>query len=173
MHLYNPLQYADENITDFFNLGGAVSYLIYFTAGIFCCRWGLIRRYLQPTLPAVLVSAALSMALVAAVPDFYAKDLLSAFNGIVLSLYVCQIYENRRWTFLDHLFGSAYAIFLFSWFPQTASQQVFISLTHSPLWTGSLLALVTGVYIPWFIYKGLMRYRQSKSGSIIAFLCGH
>lgn len=173
VNLHNPLQYIDVSIVDFFNLGGAVSNLIYFIAGIFCCQWNLIKKYLQPTLPATLLSAAVSIAFVTVIPDFFAKELISAFNGIILSLYICQNYEKRQWTFLDHLFGSSYAIFLFSWFPQTASQQIFTSLTHAPLWIGSLLAMITGVYIPWLIYKGLIRYKKTPCGSIIAFLCGH
>lgn len=172
-YLYNPFQNVDENITDFFNIGGAVSYLVYFTTGIFCYRWDLIKKYLQPTLPTILLSSAISIAFITVIPDFYSKDLLSSLNGIVLSLYLCQIYEKRQWSFLNHLFGSSYAIYLFSWFPQTASQQIFIPLTHAPLWVGSLLALITGVYIPWLIYKGLIRYQKTKSGSIVAFLCGH
>ena len=114
----------------------------------------------------------LSVCFVVEVPDFEGKDVVTAVNGILMSVFLGKIYTSNGWHFLHHLFGASYAIYLFSWFPQVLSLQVFLKLTHAPYWIGGILATVTGIYLPLFVYKLIIRYKQKRLGKVLAFLTG-
>lgn len=92
--------------------------------------------------------------------------------GIVMSLFLGCIYIKYNWRFLHHLFGASYAIYLFSWFPQVLSQQVFLNVIHVPSSVGTLLAIFTGIYIPLFIYKWIIKNKGNKIGYVVAVLTG-
>ncbi len=89
-----------------------------------------------------------------------------------MSVALAKVYINLNASFLNHLFGASFAIYLFSWFPQVASQQIFIGITHSPWWVGSILAFTSGVYIPLLIYRLIQKYKESKPGRVMAFFSG-
>ncbi len=162
LHSYNPL-----GGVGLLNLGGAASFLLYFCLGFFCCRYRVVERIVySPWLTAL--SFALSLILVVTV----GTGILTALNGIVLSILLGRLYLKRQWRFLHHLFGASYAIYLFSWFPQAASQQVFLGITHAPWQAGGALAFVSGVYIPWLIYRWIMKHKGTRWGKRVAFLTG-
>ena len=168
LHLFNPL----EGIR-LFNLGGVVDYLFYFASGYYTCRFHLAER-MQPHLGiGFCLTGILSVVFVTLIPNFLGKDVLTAINGIVFSLLLGQMYVQQQWHFLHHLFGASYAIYLFSWFPQVASQQIFLGLTHAPWQVGGILAFFTGIYIPLFIYKWIVRHKQGRIGQYVALLTGH
>lgn len=167
IHLFNPLEGVK-----ILNLEGVVDYLFYFVLGYGCCRWSIFMRLGKRVYKEALVSFIMSILLVFALPDFWGKDVLTALAGIILSLYLSKIYVLRDWHFFHHLFGASYAIYLFSWFPQTALQQVVQGFTHAPWQLTSVLAMVTGVYIPWLIYKWIVRHKQNRIGHFVALLTG-
>ena len=167
LHLFNPAAHLR-----LMNLSGVASYLIYFFLGYYCCRYRIIDRLTPHIHAGAAASGLLSLALVTVVPDFMGKDLIAACNGILLSILLGKIYLRHRAHFLDHLYGASYAIYLFSWFPQVVSQQVFLSLTHAPWQVGSVLAILTGTYLPLLIYKLIVRYKGTRPGRIVAFLTG-
>lgn len=117
--------------------------------------------------------AVFSIVLTFSLPSFIGKDVLTALTGILFSIFLANIYMKNNWHFLNHLFGASYAIYLFSWFPQIASQQLFLGLTHAPWWVGSILAIITGVYVPLFIYKWISKFKSGVIGRYIALLVGH
>lgn len=168
LHVFNPL----SNIL-LLNLGGVVNYLFYFALGYMACCYRLTERMDNYLSINIAWTFLLSVSFVTFIPDFMGRDILAACNGIMLSLFLGKAYVRHKCRFLNHLFGASYAIYLFSWFPQTASQQVFLSITHAPWQIGSLLAFVTGTYLPWLIYQWIIRYKTSKAGRCIAFLIGH
>ena len=92
--------------------------------------------------------------------------------GIAFCIYLGTLYVRYDCHFLDHLFGASYAIYLFSWFPQVASQQVLLSITHWPWQVGGVLAMITGVYIPFLLYKLIVRYKPTRIGRVVALLTG-
>ena len=107
-------------------------------------------------------------------PSYTSIDMLPDYVWEnALSLLLGQLYVQRQWHFLHHLFGASYAIYLFSWFPQVASQQIFLGLTHAPWQVGGILAFFTGVYIPLLIYKWIVRHKQGHVGRYVALLTGH
>lgn len=168
LHLFNPL----ESIR-LFNIGGVVGYLLYFALGYYTCRYHLPEQMHRHLGAGLCLTGVLSVLFVTLIPDFFGKDVLMAANGIILSLLLGQLYVQRQWHFLHHLFGASYAIYLFSWFPQVASQQIFLGLTHAPWQVGGILAFFTGVYIPLLIYKWIVRHKQGHVGRYVALLTGH
>ena len=178
LSLYNPLLELNDYVFSVFNMSGAVTHLFYFALGYYVRAWHLIRENASQVGLKVLLTFAVSVAMVVAKPDGLGDigervwDILAAVNGIIMSVQLCLLYVQRDRHFLDFLFGASYAIYLFSWFPQTASQQVFVSLTGSPRWVGSVLAFFTGVYLPWLIYKWIRCHKEGRVGKVIAFLSG-
>ena len=168
LHLFNPLKEIR-----LLNINGVVNYLIYFALGYYVCRYHITKHINNHLHPGLLLTGALSILFVTVIPNFWGKSLLMAANGILLSLLLGQLYVRKQWHFLHHLFGASYAIYLFSWFPQVASQQVLLALTHAPWQVGGLLAFFTGIYIPLLIYKWIVRHKKGRIGRYVALLAGH
>ena len=168
LHLFNPA--AGIGLL---NLNGVASYLLYFLLGYYCCRYRVADRLVIHPYAGAGATLLLSLAFVTIIPPFTGKDVLAACNGIALSIFLGQIYIARHARFLNHLYGASYAIYLFSWFPQVASQQLFLAVTHAPWQVGSVLAIVSGTYIPLLIYKLIMKYKGTHPGRCTAFLAGH
>lgn len=166
LHLFNPLQSIF-----ILNLQGVTDYLIYFLLGYYGCRTHIVERLRYPIAGFVLTFL-LSVCFVVEIPDFEGRELLTAINGILMSVFLGKIYTANNWMFFHHLFGASYAVYLFSWFPQVLSLQVFLRLTHAPYWVGGILATITGVYLPLFVYKWIIKHKQKGLGSMIAFLTG-
>lgn len=165
-HLFNPFAWIG-----FLNIGGVCYYLFYFILGYYFCEKKMEQRFLKRYILGLCCTLSLSLLFIY-IPSFIGKDVLMAINGIALSLFLGQIYIKYEWTFLHHLFGASYAIYLFSWFPQVLSQQVFLKLTHAHWIIGSCLALLSGVYIPLFFYKRIVENKTKKFGKVIAILTG-
>ncbi len=154
-----------------FNVSAAIYHLVYFALGYISCTYNWERHCMQKPTWVFSVTAVLSIALLLA-PECTGKDVLCAVNGIAMSVALAKIYVDSKASFLNHLYGASFAIYLFSWFPQVASQQMFIGLTHAPWWVGSILAFVSGVYVPLLAYRLIQRYKESKPGRLVAFLSG-
>lgn len=163
LNLFNP--FAEIQLL---NLGGVANYLFYFFVGYCCCRLH-VERHLPHW--SWIVALLLSVGFLR-LPAFSGRGVLMALNGIVLSLSLGQLYVRRNAHFLNHLYGASYAIYLFSWFPQVASQQVLFALTDAPWYVGSLLAVVSGIYLPLWVYRLIVRFKSRAWGRTLAFLTG-
>lgn len=168
LHIFNPL----ENIM-LLNLQGVMAYLFYFCTGYYCCQYHIVSQMDGKILTlCVCLSIILSILFISIVPPFIGWDVLKALNGIALSIMLGILYVRRQWHFFHHLFGASYAIYLFSWFPQVASQQIFLSVTDTPWQIGGILAFVTGIYIPWLLYRWIIRHKKKRIGQWIALFTG-
>lgn len=169
LHLFNPLK--EINIL---NIGGVLHYLFYFMLGYGCCRWTILKRMGKGSFvyTGFLGALVTSLLLVFVISDFQGKDVATALAGIAMGLYLSKIYVKKHWGFFHHLFGASYAIYLFSWFPQTASQQVLQGLIHAPWQLTSVLAIITGIYLPWLAYKWIVKHKYDSTGRYIALLTG-
>lgn len=165
LHLFNPCRGFD-----LLNLSGVVGYLFYFALGYYCCVCKC--NHTLSASKIVLITFGLSIVLILS-PVFFGKDVLMAINGILLSISLGKIYIAHNCKFFYHLFGTSYAIYLLSWFPQVLSQQVFLGVTHVYWMIGSGLAVVTGVYIPLLMYRWILANREKRIGKVAAFLVGH
>lgn len=166
LNLFNPLK--DVKI---FNISGVAQYAIYFVIGYYSCQKGVVTFLKDNAVWGVCITLCLSILLVK-MTGFEGKNMIMALNGIVMSLFIGQNYINYNCRFWDHLFGASYAIYLLSWFPQVLAQQVFLKLTNAPWMIGSFLAIVSGIYVPWLIYKWIASHKNNKLGKIAALLTG-
>lgn len=165
LHIFNPCRGID-----LLNLSGGVSYLFYFVLGY--CYFKYNREYKLSAFVLILITFGLSIVFVL-LPDFFGKDILMAVNGILLSISLGKYYVTNNCRFFNHLFGASYAIYLFSWFPQVVSQQLFLGITYAYWMIGSGLAIVTGIYIPLLMYRWIIAKRGKGIGKIVAFIVGH
>lgn len=97
---------------------------------------------------------------------------LTSFFGVLMMISFTKWIENRNYTFLDHLIGANYMIFLLSWYFNTATQQVLAHFTDFPWWVYTSLSLVCGIYIPCIIYKQMEKNPNSRYVKLTAFLLG-
>ena len=93
LHVFNPLK--DVSIL---NLQGVIEYLIYFLLGYYSCRTHLIERLRHP-IGGFMLTFLLSVCLVVEVPDFEGKDVVTAVNGIWMSVFLGKIYISNGWHF--------------------------------------------------------------------------
>lgn len=165
-HLFNPVE--DVKVL---NIGGVVGYLFYFALGYYVCRGKIEQKFENTPIYSATFTLLLSIFFIS-IPGFFGKDVLTAVNGIAMSISLGYIYTKRGMGFFHHLFGASYAIYLFSWYPQVLSQQVFLKLTDAPWQVATGLAIVSGVYVPFYIYKWIVKNKSKKYGKVIALLAG-
>ena len=98
--------------------------------------------------------------------------LLCSIFGIMMCISLAKIIEARNWHFLDHLQGANYMIFLLSWYCNVACQQVLSHFISLPWYIYSILSFVSGIYVPYLVYKYLENHQSSKSIRILTILMG-
>lgn len=141
--------------SEILNYPGVLAFLFYFVLG-----YALDLEMLQPILaqnrvkpvPALLLGVVFSIICYV----YPGKGWDSPFYGvvgIVMSLCLAGLYCRFNCRFFNPFYGSSYTIYLFSWFFQVASQQVFLSVTGAHWGFGSALAMVTGFFGPFAIFK--------------------
>lgn len=97
---------------------------------------------------------------------------LCTIAGIAMCISATRIMEEKNITFLDHLCGANYMIFLTSWFLNVLTQQVLAHYIALPWWVHSALSLTAGVYVPWLGYRYLRSHRDSRWVRVTALLLG-
>lgn len=167
IHIFNPIE-----CIEFLNMKGVVDYMFYFVLGYCSCSFNIMNTYNNLYLRSVFLIFT-SLVVVFILPPFIGKDVISALIGIWLSISLGQLYIRLGFRFLNHLYGASFAIYLFSWFPQVVSQQLFLGLTHAPWQVGTVLAVLTGIYVPFCIYKFLVKYKNTFIGKYLSLLLGH
>ncbi len=151
--------YLPVNFPKLMSVDMTVSCGFYFVAGAAYCRFApAIDRYVRWTSPAVFILfAAIWATLFFLSDDGLGYSAPRAFAGIAMCISFAKILEHRHYTFLDHLTGTNYLIFLLSWFCNVAAQQVLSHFVVLPWWVYTLLSLISGIYIPWLAYRYLLR----------------
>lgn len=115
------------------NIKGAVYYLFYVALGYWFCRSGIETRFSPAISTAVaVITFILSVAFVTKIPDFIGSKVIASVNGITMSIALGQLYVATRLKFLNHLYGTTFTIYLLSWLPQVASQQLQLAVTDAP-----------------------------------------
>ncbi len=133
------------------NLLGVIHFIFYFAMG-YAFRDSALEHDISRQSPVRLLLLTLAFSMVMLVtPHFNLKDQLTALNGILLSIALGRIYERTGCTFLNHLYGHTYTIYLFSGLFQILSLQVLLHFVSLPPHLFIPLAFVTGVYGPWLI----------------------
>ncbi|HIS10110.1 MAG TPA: acyltransferase [Candidatus Avibacteroides excrementipullorum] len=165
-----PLSAGDIRL---FNISKAINiHLLYFAAGYYFCKYGKMENFIAVHRGLVFgVTFVISIAMLL-LPDGDVKSLLLAFNGIAMSFAIAHIYVGRKWSFLNPYFEASYAIYLFSWFPQVFVQQFLLSFMDMPWLLNTALAFSSGFFVPYLIYRLIMRYKHTKVGKVVALLTG-
>lgn len=165
LNLLNPLSEIG-----FLNLGGVLGYSFYFVLGYVFCR-NNYERYLRfPALTAV-VTFVLSIFLMQ-YSEFGWYRLISAINGILMCYAMACIYRDKNWNFFNPFFGATFAIYLLSWFPQVLCRQLFMQEPDLSWSIGCMLSIVSGFYVPYWIWRWIVANRERKLTSLISFITG-
>lgn len=153
-------------------LGTACIYFVFFVFG-YWFRDSRMERVIERHAAAIFTCTfAISVAMVAA-PDFRLRFYLCAFNGVVMSIALARIYVDRRCHIIDHLNGASYTIYLLSWFPQVASQQMLMYLVPGIPWpVTTILAIVTGLYVPLAVYRWAGKHMSCRAVRFVAPVIG-
>lgn len=149
--LYGLVDFDHDSVL---NLRGVAHFYVFFAVG-YCFRQSraedtLARRWpLWATVPA---TALLSM--VAWLPrQSVWLQLCVALNGIALSMCLARLYKRLGLSFLNHLYGATYYIYLFSNLFQILALQVLLHFVALPAVVFVPLAFFSGVYGPWAMYR--------------------
>ena len=164
--LVNP--FAD---VEFLNIGKVVYYNFFFLFGVSWFKYG-IAEYIVKYMRFVFPISLLGLLALPCLPYFYDNGVTAAIIGIVMSFCLATLYVQKRWKFLNHLFGASYTIYLLSWFPQVLCQQVLLSVIDIPWQVGSILALITGAYFPFLVHVILTKWSDYKLANVALFLMG-
>ena len=168
LHLFNPLK--DVRL---FDLSDVMKYLIYFVLG---CFYFMDQKHIDKLFVNKAGLIAFILLLVSFVFlefNFLGSDVLASVNGILLSIALGYIYINFNLRFFQHLNGMSYTIYLLSWFPQVFFQQILLNICPLPWEVITVLAIVSGVYVPFFIAKLIEKLgKENRSRSFLLLIIG-
>lgn len=157
-----------------FSLHYSARYCVYFALGIFYAHFQrCVDSFISWTSPWFLVSVFLGWVFM-----FYAGSisyifvLLCTVFGIMMIISVTKIIEKHNFTFLDHLTGANFIIFLLSYFFNVASQQGISYFYKMPWYFNTILSIVSGIYGPWLLYRYMQSHRQFRWIRILSLLLG-
>lgn len=163
LSVFNPL-----GGVGWLNLSGVVKFSFFFVLGIAYCTYrDRIDRVLDLNHPWTALGWGATS--VAAVLTGYGTlnplcERLTAVCGILFALSLGHLYLRSGWRGLAPLDGSTYAIFLFSWFPQSALRVLLYDYGHLDPLIGVPLSALAGIALPWLLWRGWRRYRWPLLG---------
>ena len=156
------------------NLDGVCIYTLYFLIG-YETRRRRLHEFLLPHCELTMVITFVLSWLLYALTDYYSYIYMNVFtsiNGILLCLAVGFVYQKHQFHFFDHLFGSSYCIYIYSWFVQALLFQVFMRCFSLPLLPVALFSVVLGIYLPWCLYKWLHQGNKGLFKRFISLMSG-
>lgn len=97
-----------------------------------------------------------------------------AVIGIIESIILGHLYILHDLKFLNHLNGSTYSIFLFSWFPQVIIQFFILKYISVPWYFSSIVSTIFGIYLPFMFFR-LLNYikKLNEPGRIVSVILGN
>ena len=171
LSLINPLDGVK-----WFNLSSLIGHSVFFALGLAYQNYQrIIDKSLHLNSPcAMLIFGAISV--ITVITGYNSHNIvvsqLTAISGILFTLSLGRMYLNCNLKFANILYGTTYAIFLFSWFPQSALRVVLYDQAGLCSWIGVPISTLAGVLLPWLLYKLLQMGKRTRVGSIAAFLSG-
>ena len=150
------------------NLSGIAHFMLYFATGFYFCRYQaekIIEKQAWWIAPLTLVLSFLCF-----LPE--ANKSMLAFNGILMTTCFGMLYEQYHLRFLHHLYGATYTIYLLSFIPQFAVNQLLLHFVELPWQITTLLAFVLGIYIPYYIHRAMHRYCENPLMKLLTFITG-
>lgn len=174
LSLFNPA----ENIK-ILNFSGIVHYFFFFLTGMVFYKYETEICNLLFMKSNLLLSVAVVIHLFIIYffinhPDYTKIILPIALLGIAESIIIGGLYLAKKLSFLNHLNGSTYTIYLFSWFPQVFIQFYILKFLSVPWYISAVVSTFSGVYIPFllFIFLNYLK-NMSKTGRNISLILGN
>lgn len=160
----------------FLNLAGVVKLSFFFALGMAYCNYQpRLDRLLSLDMPWTTLGW-LATSVVLVVTGYGSQNLLfsqlGALAGILFVLSLGRLYLNVGFRFLDPLDGTTYAIFLFSWFPQSALRVLLYDQWQLTPWIGVPLSVAAGIGLPWLLYQWLQNIKKYRGGKTFTSLLG-
>ena len=94
--------------------------------------------------------------------------IIIAVSGIIFSVMIEKLYSEKSLTFLNHLYGKSYSIYLLSWFPQVLIRIVGFQILKFQWYTVLPFSFIFGVYIP--VVVNLLILKLTDKNKKIKFL---
>ena len=156
-----------------FNVVGAIHYAFYFALGCFVSSFRLMRFLDKEKTAFGFFLLALGASIIGLnVNKSSLTGLFLALDGILMSVALARLYEKYGLCFLNHLSPASYTIYLYHGIFQALSIQMLMRFTHFCAGFYMFLAILTGVYGPFWVYKLLYSCRNSRLGRFLALLSG-
>lgn len=134
------------------NWKGVLFYTVYFYLG-WVYRSRRRDKWRPSAAPKIAVATFIVSIATLFVPSFTGLDFIVAVNGIFLTIALAKIYERQGYTFLNHLYGHTFHIYLYSGFFQIACLQVLLHFVPLPPIVYIPLATIAGIYGPRLFIK--------------------
>lgn len=156
-----------------FSLGHTLRYGLYFVLGACYCKYG---RKIDSYIPwndycffsGVVTVWVMLFYLLEETPFM---PICSIF-GIAMCVSLSKILVHKNVTFLDHLIGANYIIFLLSWYFNVLCQQVLHRFIEMPWPVYTMMSLMSGIYVPWLFYRYMRNHPDSYVTKLSKLLLG-
>lgn len=171
LYEYNPIGHIE-----FLNLKDIPKYLIFFFAG---CLFFNYEKTLTHALKLSRLCICILLFMGYSIMIYYIPwdtpfiNIIYAFSGISFSYSLGLVYNKYNLKFLNHLYGSSYAIYLFSWYPLILIQSFLCERIKLPWLLWSAISVILQIYIPYILYKFIIYIKKHfRYGKAIALLVG-
>lgn len=154
----------------FLNINGILNYLFFFILGIMYKRnENIIDKKIYTKLTFISINIILLVNCIINY-TFSSKSLyiIIAVSGIIFSIFLEKIYSNKKYKFLNHLYGKSYSIYLLSWFPQVFIRIIGFQILKQSWCIVLPFSFIFGVYIPVII--NFIIIKITKKNEKIKFL---
>lgn len=152
----------------FLNINGVLNYLIFFILGVYYLEnENKFNETLKRNTSVFIITfAILIINTVIVFPTIKVLYIFIAVIGIIFSLSCSRIYLNSGHSFLEHLKGKSFSIYLFSWFPQVFVRILGYQILNLSMIIVIPISLIMGIYIPvlinLFIRNIIQKYSKVK-----------
>ncbi|MDE6409585.1 MAG: acyltransferase family protein [Muribaculaceae bacterium] len=167
------LYFLPLQVSTFWSFNKICALGIYFVIGI-CYGYGYER--IDRIVPWNSVIFLIIMGCIWAVSFYFTENTgwvwICAMAGIMMCISFAKLLVRYKFTFLDHLIGANYIIFLLSWYFNICMQQVLHHFTNYYWWVYTLLSLFFGIYVPYIFYRWMERHKEKHIVKGLAFLLG-
>lgn len=143
-----------------FNIHGVFQYLLYFWTGFMYCQYQKKVDQILHIKQRYFIFITFILSIILTLRKEQTPDFIIAYIGICFSISLGYLYCKKEYRFLSHLSSASYIIYLFSWFPQSATQQIISHYFVLDKIINTILAFITGLYIPYSIYYLWNKYRK-------------
>lgn len=156
-----------------FSLNKTANMLIYFTLGIACAHfYPRIDKLVKWSSFSFLISCITIWAFLFFTTEYTAFFPLCSLAGIMMTISMSKIIVSSGTELFDHMLGANYIIFLLSWYFNTLAQQVLSHFITMPWWIYTVMSIMFGIYIPWSIYRMMLRHPDTKTVRLLSLLLG-